>query len=231
MSYELKNIMRLPFAILIILLTTLNLFGQTYTGDAIDKSQLYNFLLRINKDSTINFIYNKDENGVYAEYMGNIKRGNDSLYHISATMLIGQHYMKSPCMYYYEGSSKADSIYIQIDSTIARELDVIEIAYSNNTYQQFQGYDEKGNLIKYLKIPIDHRKFNNKNGTNFIKININKKNLVTGKWLSFKIKYGSGASFRKGEQLDFDIVIKKESVYSVGTPILYIGHFKLKKEK
>lgn len=120
----------------------------------------YNCTIRINKDSTINFIYNRHKNVVYAEHFGTIKKVNDTLFHISATMTIGQFYMKS-----YNN----DTIYIQIDSSIAKQLDVIEVEYSNRTNRkQLQGYDNLGKPIRLLKIPIDKKLFNgNKEKTTY----------------------------------------------------------------
>ena len=127
-------------------------FGQTFIGKQSEKLKRYNCTFRINKDSSINFIYDREFNGVYGEHYGTIKQVNDTLYRISATMTIGQFYMKS---------FDNDTIYIQLDSIIARQLDKIEIEYSDRkTRKQFQGYDRMGNPIGLLKVPVDKKLFN-----------------------------------------------------------------------
>ncbi|MDL2309196.1 hypothetical protein LJC53_06405, partial [Bacteroidales bacterium OttesenSCG-928-C03] len=70
-------------------------FGQTFIGKQSDKLNRYNCSFRINKDSSVNFIYDRDFNGIYADHRGTIKKLNDTLYRVSATMAIGQFYMKS----------------------------------------------------------------------------------------------------------------------------------------
>ena len=202
-----------------ILTSTLS-FGQTFIGTSTDKMKAYNCTLRINNDSTINFIYDRHENGVYGEHLGLIKKINDTLFHISVTMTVGQFYMKS---------FNNDTLYIQIDSSIARQLDVIEVEYSNRTIRkQLQGYDNLGKPIRLLKIPIDKKLFNEKKGTDFLTISINRKNNITNKFLTFTIPFGSAASFTKGQKEDFNVVIKNGQLFTTDNPPLQTGHFKLK---
>jgi hypothetical protein len=190
--------------------------GQTFVGTS---TKLYNCTIRINKDSTVNFIYDRDNNGVYGEHIGTIKRINDTLFHISATMTIGQFYMKS---------FEEDTLYIAIDKTIALELDKISIIYSNKTQKHFAGYDKQGQSIDLLKIPIDKKLFNKQKGTNIVTIIINRKNFLSDNFLTFEIPFGSAASFTKGQQEDFYVVIKEGQLYTTKNQPLQTGHFKLK---
>jgi len=197
-------------------------FGQTFIGKQSDKLKRYNCTFRINKDSSINFIYDRDFNGVYAEHNGTINKINDTLYRVSATMTTGQFYMKS----FYN-----DTIYIQLDSNIARQLDKIQIEYTDGkTRKQLQGYDRTGQPIDLLKIPVDKKLFNEKKGVNYITITINRKNFLTDNFLSFKIPFGSAASFTSGQKTTFDVVIKGNKLWTVGKPPLQTGHFKLDKK-
>jgi hypothetical protein len=162
-------------------------FGQTFIGKQSDKLKRYNCTFRINKDSSINFIYDRDFNGIYGEHNGTIRKINDTLFRVSATMTIGQFYMKS---------FDNDTIYIQLDSNIARQLDKISIEYTDGkTRKHSQGYDRNGNPVSLLKIPVDRKLFNEKKGTDYVTIIINRKNFLTDNFLSFKIPFGSAASF------------------------------------
>lgn len=135
-------------------------------------------------------------------------------------MTIGQFYMKS---------FDKDTIYIQLDSNIARQLDKIQVEYSDGkTRKQLQGYDRLGNPIRLLKIPVDKKLFNEKKGTDFITLTINRKNFLTDNFLSFKIPFGSAASFTKGRQEEFYVVIKNGQLFTTGKPPLQTGHFRLK---
>jgi hypothetical protein len=214
--------MKIRILTVMILMSVCVSFGQTFIGQQSDKLKRYNCTFRINKDSSINFIYNRDFNGIYGDHNGTIKKINDTLYSVSATMTIGQFYMKT---------FDIDTIYIQLDSNIARQLDKIEIEYSDGkTRKQLQGYDRMGQPINLLKIPIDKKLFNQKKRMDYITITINRKNFLTDNFLSFKIPFGAAASFTSGEKITFDIVIKENKIWTVGEPPLQTGHFKLEKK-
>lgn len=216
---KLTTLRKLIIILTLILPSALS-FGQTFVGTSTDKMKAYNCSIRINKDSTINFIYNRHNNAVYGEHIGTIKKVNDTLFHISMTMTVGQFFMKS---------FNNDTIYIQLDSNIARQLDKIQVEYSDNkTRKQLQGYDRLGNSIGLLKILVDKKLFNEKKGTDFITITINRKNFLTDNFLEFKIPFGSAASFTKGKQENFNVVIKNGHLSTIDIPPLQTGHFKLK---
>jgi|JI10StandDraft_1071094.scaffolds.fasta_scaffold149724_1 hypothetical protein len=197
-------------------------FGQTFIGKQSNKFKIYNCSIRINKDSSVNFIYDRDLNGVYGDHYGSINKINDTLFRVSATMTIGQFYMKS---------FNNDTIYIQLDSNIARQLDKIQIEYTDGkTRKQLQGYDRMGNPVRLLKVPVDKKLFNEKKGMDFITITINRKNFLTDNFLSFKIPFGSAASFTSGQKITFDVIIKTNKLWTVGQPPLQTGHFKLDKK-
>ncbi|MBK7651592.1 MAG: hypothetical protein IPJ20_13835 [Flammeovirgaceae bacterium] len=129
--------MKYSILTLMIMITANVSFGQTFIGKQSNKFKTYNCSIRINKDSSVNFIYDRDLNGVYGDHYGSINKINDTLFRVSATMTIGQFYMKS---------FNNDTIYIQLDSNIARQLDKIQIEYTDGkTRKQLQGYDRMGN--------------------------------------------------------------------------------------
>ncbi|MFM9950215.1 MAG: hypothetical protein ACKV1O_19935 [Saprospiraceae bacterium] len=196
-------------------------FGQTYTGTSTDKMGKYDCLFRMGKDNAVDFIYNQNEYVVYAAYSGKMERLNDTLYRVSATMTIGQYYMKSWSM---------DTLYIQLDPAIARQLDKIEVKYADGMIKNFSGYDNKGKAENLLKLPVDKKRFNRSKGADYVTITVNRKDLITGRFLSFKIPFGSAASFTSGQKLEFDLSIKNNIVRTVGEPPLQTGHFKLAKQ-
>jgi hypothetical protein len=219
--YNLKTKrMQKILSLLILLLSSLSTFGQTFKGHSVNG--YYNCLFQINSDSTITYIYDRDNNGVYAEYIGYIRKLNDSTYSVKAKLAIGQYYMKS---------FNKDTLYIQLDPKIAQTLDVIEVEYSNKKIRkQFQGYDNKGTPIRLLKFPVNKDLFNQNEGTDFVTITVNRKNRITGDWVSFRIPYGSAASIKNGDKIEFKVVIKKEKLRSIGNKLMQTGHIKLKKK-
>lgn len=196
--------------------------AQTFIGKQHEHQEGYTCSLHINNDSSVIFIYDRDANGIYAEYFGAIKKLNDSLYRVSATQEIGQFCMKS---------FNNDTIYIQLDPDIATQLDKIQVAYADGkTRKELQGYDRKGQPINVLKIPVDKKLFNERKGTDYITITINRKNFLTDNFLSFKIPFGSAASFTSGQKTTFDVVIKGNKLHTVAQAPLQTGHFKLEKK-
>jgi len=87
-----------------------------------------------------------------------------------------------------------------------------------------------GQPINLLKIPINKKLFNQKKGMDYITITINRKNFLTDNFLSFKIPFGSAASFTSGQKITFDLIIKNNNLWTVGQPPLQTGHFKLGKK-
>lgn len=205
------------------LLPNITMYGQTFVGTSTDEMKAYECTIRLNTDSTINFVYKRQSNGVYGEHIGTISKVKDTLYRISATMTLGQFSMKS-----YNN----ESLYIQLDSNIARQLDKIQVEYADGkTRKQLQGYDKSGNPIPLLKIPIDKKLFNEKKGKDYLTLTINRKNILTENLLSFRIPYGSAASLTSGEKEEFDVVIKNNKLYSTNNPPSQTGHIKLTKIK
>lgn len=212
--------MRKLFILLICIIVSAVSYGQTYIGASTDNQQAYTCAMRIYKDSTIHFIYNRQNNSIYGEYSGTIHHIQDTLYRITATMTVGQFFMKS---------FAPDTFYIQLDSNIARQLDKIQVEYTDgSTRKQLQGYDRAGNPISLLKIPIDKKLFNEKKGTNFATITINRKNFLSDNFLSFTIPFGSAASFTSGQHEAFYVVIQHDQLISAGEPPVQTGHFQLK---
>ena len=197
-------------------------FGQTFEGYSTDKNKSYHCLLQIKPDSSVVFTYDSDNNGVYAEYVGEIERSTDSTFKVKATLAIGQYYMKS---------FNEDTLYIQLDSQIARTLDKIQVEYSNKkNRKQLQGYDRQGQPKSLLKLPVDKELFNSNKGTDYVEITVNRKNRITGEWVSFIIPFGSAASITAGDEIEFEIKIVNGVIESIGQSLIQTGHIKLMKK-
>ncbi len=207
------------FIILALCLFSLSSSAQTYSGTQLGRSKRLNCLLRINADSTVNFIYDQDENGVYAEYLGTIKRVSDSTFHIAAVMALGQSY----CM-------SNGEIQIGFESAIAQELGQITLTYANGTFRRLLPLDRRGRSKMGFEIPVDRKLFNSNKGTDYYTLSIPRKHPITGKALTFKIGFGSAATFQSGEKIDFEVRIKNGVLWTVGKPPIETWHFKLRKK-
>ena len=63
-----------------------------------------------------------------------------------------------------------------------------------------------------------------------MKIIINRKNILSDNFLTFEIPFGSAASFTKGYDEDFYVIIKNGLLFTTNKPPLQTGHFKLTKK-
>jgi hypothetical protein len=210
----------IPLLAFILIISTLQ--GQSFSGVSVDKRNGYQCEFRINKDSTINFIYHRPDNVIYAEYRGTIKRKNDSLFYVEATMQIGQFYMKS---------FDTDTFYIQLKDEIGLQLDKIEFEFSDKSTKNYQGYTREGKAIALIKVPIDKKKFSEKKGSDNLTLRINRKNFISNDFLNFKIPFGSAASFSMGEKIEFDVILQKGQLVSTGKAPIQTGHFKMFQKK
>jgi hypothetical protein len=198
-------------------------FGQTFEGSSVDERFNYHCLLQINPDSSVTYIYDRDDNGIYAEYVGQLQKAKDATYAVKAKLAIGQYYMKS---------FHPDTLYIKLDSTIAGALDKISVTYANNKkYLLYRGYDSLANPISLIKIPIDKELFNADKGTDFVTITVNRKNRITRNWISFTIPFGSAAFITAGQTLNMEVKIEKDTVRTVGDRPTQTGHILLHKMK
>ncbi len=219
-SFKRKR-MKLILSFFIVLSSVLS-FGQTFEGYSTDEDKSYHCLLQIKSDSSVFYIYDRSQNGIYAEYVGKIRKLTDSTFRVKAELAIGQYYMKS---------FNKDTLYIQLDPKIARALDKVEIEYSNKKdRKQLQGYDRKGQPIALLKIPIDKELFNSEKGTDYVKITVNRKNRITGEWVSFIIPFGSAASITANDEIEFEVKMKDGTIETIGKKNIQTGHIKLKKK-
>jgi hypothetical protein len=197
-------------------------YGQTFIANHNENENIYDWIFRIKKDSTINLIYQINNKAVYGEYNGTVKRLNDTIYHVSAQLITGQNIMKAP----YN-----DSISIQMDSKIASEIDKIAIEYSNGKSIDISKYSIIWSKYNRISISIDKLLYNEKNNTNSIFITINRKNSITNEFLKFQIPYGSAAFFSTGDLIEFQMMIKVNYARIIGEPPMEFVNLKMKKKQ
>lgn len=195
--------------------------AQTYGNSNLGKSKRLNVLLRINPDNTVNMVLDQDENGLYAEYLGNIKQINDSIFHITATLSIGQFYMMA---------HRPNEIIIVMDPAAAPILDKITLTYSNGVFVRRSCLDKRARPKTQLDFPVTEKLLNNKKGSDFYTLSISRKGIITGAPLNFKIEYGSAASFTAGRKIEFDIQMNDRFLWTFGEPPLQSGLFKLERK-
>ncbi len=211
--------MNKSLTILILALLSTPLFAQTYQGNIKIKDIQYSCMFRINADSTINFVCNREGNFVYMEYNGKIRQMKDTLYHVSAEIVFAQAPSKS--VYY-----KEPILVVSLDKTITG-LDKLTVRYSDGSTKDFPC-----NAGETLEIPRNEKLFNKKRGrSNYFVFSIDRKNPITGKTLQFEIDDISEAGFYKGDKTDFEVIIKNNDFYSTEQSSEKIGFFKLKKDK
>ncbi len=196
------------------------LLAQTWSSAV--KPNQFKVRLRVNTDSSVNFVYSLKENIYYGEYTGSIKKVTDSIYHVSAQMAIGQFIMKAFNDQYF---------YIKTDTAIARQLSSITFKYNNGKVMAFFPHAGPATNENYIRLPYKKEYFNAKKGFNFLRIQLNIKGQLDGQKLVFKIPFGSAISLVSGADLEFDLEAKKNTFQTIGVPPAQTGHFVLKRSK
>lgn len=209
-----------PAVYALLLLFGRPLFSQTYTGQSRDKRDGYSCSLKIQADSSVLFIYSRGANETFAEYSGNIKKINDSLYHVSATMTFG----KFDIMRLYtvpDDGKPSPGDYVTIDSSFLRLFGPVSITYANGLSKN---YNEPGPFL------LDTKLFNKKAGSDFYTISTSSTNKITGRRLSFYTRADSSPEFERGDQLEFSLVLKGNTWSSSGNRPPQTGHFRMTKK-
>ncbi|MDR2039438.1 MAG: hypothetical protein LBQ60_16065 [Bacteroidales bacterium] len=213
------NTLKKTIFILTFILTSSILSGQTFVGTSSDKMKSYGCTFRLNKDSTINFIYERNENSIYAEHIGKIKKINDTLFRAFVIMTVGQFYMKSP---------SDDTLTIKVDTLMVSKIDKFTIHFSNGQTKELKKCYDKWFKYHAFHLPINEKWFNSQKGTDYVFITTGLKGLISGEELKFKIPFGSAASFLCGQKDKFEIIIKDGLLWTTGKASVQIGQFKLK---
>ena len=219
------NLKQTQFICILILLASVAL-GQTFNGNSTDKVKAYNCSLKINKDSSIIFIYNTDQNETFGEHEGIIKKLNDSLYHITANLTFGKFDNKRQYLYDTITHITNDTDYFYIAKPFVKSNDTVTIVYANKQSKKFTPYNNQGKLLFFA---LDKKLFSEKPGSNYYVIATKRKNGITQQMLTYKVQYGSTPSFESEQKEEFDVIIKNNMLWTTGKPPMQTRHFKLKK--
>jgi hypothetical protein len=187
-----------------------------YTGKTKDKKT--GCALMINKDSTIQLAC--VSKGDTSEYYGGIKKVNDSLLHISCQEEIFYGLMKG---------FDDDTLFIHVDSSLVTSLNGFNVIYTNGKSVKISNDKIVDNA---LKLHVNRVLYNELRGRDYLTISTifysRVKNLK--KKISLKVTFGSAVSFNSGFKQDFNVVIKNDTLVTVGEPPAS-GHFRLVKKK
>ena len=185
--------------------------GKVFVGASINKN--YKCWLKIYKDSTISFIYQDNRKYDFGEFSGTIRKLTDTTFHISCTMTFGQGVNKM----------LSDTPNIAINNTV--KFDTLTVRYSSGLSKTFLIQDTTS------FIALSTQKWGDYKTNDSLTLTISRKHLITNTPLKFVIPFGSSAFFFSGEKEEFDILIKNNTIKTIGKPPAQPGHFKLKTKK
>lgn len=122
----------------------------------------YKWDLKVNNDSTIVLVRS---GSTYDEYAGAIKRINDTLFNIKASLIFCQ----TKCR------AIGDSLfYLTVDSTIRRAQSVIKLSYPNNKIVE-HSIKDKDNIV----VPLNKKLFDSNPDKNYFYVSLGHKNPIT----------------------------------------------------
>ncbi|MFO0356284.1 MAG: hypothetical protein ACK50A_04960 [Sphingobacteriaceae bacterium] len=208
--------------LLISFLLTLNYFGQTYKGKGDSKSGEYKCFLKINPDSTLLFNYFDDRgNIVFADYRGNIKKINDSLFQVKCEMVFGQYCMKN----FYP-----NNLTIVIDSGAQKLFTIkqLKVKYKNGLDTTFDAIFIEKSIFQNAYGTAVHDIFKNHDNP-VIKLDIGYRDIIFNKKVLFTASSTTALNFVASSSETFLIKIKGDTIKTVGKPILQTGHLTMKK--
>jgi len=185
---------------------------QLYKGSS--KRGTYLCYLKISPDNKVIFTYATPGNGVYGEHSGSIKALNDSTFHVSCKLTFGQFACKAFSL---------DSLNILIDPPALIDKKAILVQYENEELMKNRKMNKSG-----VAFAFDPNLFNEYTPATILTDHTHP---ITGEALRIKANFGSGYDFVRGDQLDFDMVISGDSLYTIGDDSSFqMGHFQLKKQ-
>lgn len=185
---------------------------QLYKGYS--NSGGYVCYLKISPDNTVLFTYETEGNSIYGEHSGIIKAINDSTYHVNCKLTFGQFVCKAPGL---------DSLSIFVDPPALIDKNEILARYENEELMTKKKTSKSG-----LAFAIDDKLFNEYTPATILTDHTHP---ITGEALTIKASFGSAYDFVQGDEVDFDVVISGDSLYTVREDAVFqTGHFRLKKQ-
>lgn len=184
---------------------------QLYKGYS--KRGGYLCYLKISPGNKVLFTYQTEGNSMYAEHSGTINAINDSTYHVSCKLTFGQFVCKA---------SNLDSLIIFVDPPSLVDMKSIMVQYENEELMKEKRADRSK-----LAFTFDDKLFNEYTPAYIL---MDHTHPITNEPVTIKAVFGSAYDFTQGDEVDFDIVISGDSLYTIGEDAVFpTGHFRLKK--
>jgi hypothetical protein len=222
--YHKTKMMKKIILILFFTLAKVLVFGQDFEGVSDGN---YKILLQIDKDSSVNFIYSYNQE-MYAEYKGKVHKADDSLYHITATMIFGNNLVFSPYTMIVEPPFTVnDTVGLMVDTPFVDLSDTVIIRYSNGQTVNYVPFDKYGNKAGFI---LNKKLLNEHKGSDYYTFILKRKNKITGKPLVFKIGIHSAFGVITGDVIDFDVKISNNKLWTINGFKLQTRDFRLKKK-
>jgi hypothetical protein len=185
---------------------------QTFKGYS--ESGHYLCYLKIYPDNKVVFTYETEGNEIYGEHSGTIKAVNDSTFHVSCTLTFGQFVCKAITL---------DSLNILVDSPSLIDKKSIMVQYENEELMKNRRMNKRG-----VAFAFDPNLFNDDTPAHILTDHTNP---ITGNALTIKAVFGSAYDFVQGDQVDFDIVISGDSLYTIEEEAVFqTGPIRFKKQ-
>lgn len=184
---------------------------QLYKGYSTDGNDLC--YLKIFPDNSVIFTHQTPGNFNYGEYSGSIRAINDTLFRVTCELTFGQFVCKA---------SGLDTLEIFVDPPALINKKSILVQYENEELMSNPKIDKSG-----IYFPFDDRLFNERTPAYILTDHAHP---ITKEALTIKASFGSAYDFISGYDLELDIVISGDSLYTVREKAdLLTGPFKLKR--
>jgi len=188
--------------------------GRIFTGSSSNKS--YKCWLKIYEDSTVAFVYQNNRKYDFGEFHGTVRKIDDTTFHASCIMTLGQGINKM----------LSDTPNIAISKS-ALKFDTLKVSYRKGKTKMFLIQD----TTRFIALSTPKYGNYNYKTNDSLTLTINRKNVITNEPLKFIIPFGSSAEFIADEREEFDIIIKNNKIKTVGKPPSQTGHFNLSIKK
>ncbi|WP_343635010.1 hypothetical protein [Fluviicola sp.] len=171
--------------------------------------------LKISPDNKVLFTYQTEGNSAYGEHSGTIKAINDSTFRIRCKLTFGQFVCKAPNL---------DSLMIFVDPPSLIDKKSILVQYENEDLM-----NQKRMTGSQLAFAFDERLFNEYTPASILTDHTHP---ITNEPLIVEAVFGSAYDFVQGDEVNFDVVISGDSLYTVEEDAVFqTGAFRLKKQK
>lgn len=206
--------MRLFLTIIFLLLCKVS-FAQVYQTSKNHRSNTC--YLKISPDSSIIFIVETTNHTLYEESFGTIKHISDSTYLITSKVVFVQSIFEND-------QNEFSKFEINVGSNFPsfKDIETLTLKYDNG----------KNSILKtckgaFITFYFDKKRYNKKHP--FVDVYTNRKNPITKKLVYTKLFIRGSIDFSIGDGNNFQVVINRNTLKTIGEPPLESGSFVLKK--